>query len=140
MAHISYLLGVLFFLQELTILRTPQAYLKKLRHLKKKSEESEKNGKKAFSDYNALDEYEKGIVKMALFSMVYFVWLVIGIAFSSQWVLFLAFTIFGLSISFLRRRFYKNSTRGSISIIKFDAFVSAVALAFIIINHFHNII
>ena len=141
MTHIFYLLGIAIFLQELSILRHPMAYLNKLKYLDTKDKNSKNyDGKKMVTDLDNMNDTEKDIIKMVIFSLFYFAWLVIGVLFASQWILFLGVMVFGLSVAFLRRRLYKHNTRKSISIIKFDAFVSSAAIAFIIINHFHNII
>lgn len=142
MAHLFYLLGVFFLLHEINISRYPKKYLDKLRAVGKKEENEEgyEDGKRMVGNFSDMSDKEKGIVRLAFLSLFYFVWLVIGVAFSGQWIVFTGLIAFGLMISFIRRRFYKNNTRKSISIIKFDAFVSSVTLAFLVINHFHHII
>lgn len=142
MIHLFYLLGVIFFLHELTILRHPKPYLDKIRKISKENDngdsESGKHVRK--KSWSLLNDEEKSIVRLVLFNFAYFVWLVIGCLFASQWLFFVGLTAFGISIGFLRRRLYKNDTMGSLRIIKFDALVSSLLLAFMILNHFHHII
>ena len=135
MTHLFYLLGVIFFLHELTVLAKPKQYLDRLRKISKQSDDEHET-----IDYGSMNKEQKGIVMFAIFNFAYFVWLVIGCLFASQWLFFVGLTAFGISIGFLRRRLYKNDTMGSLRIIKFDALVSSLLLAFMILNHFHHII
>ena len=129
-------------LHELSILRNPKPYLKKLRSLKKADDNDEgfDTGRNIVKDsFSTMPEEQKNIIRLALLSLLYFTWLVIGCCFAGQWLGFVGLTAFGLVIGYLRNKSDKN-TRLSISIIKFDAFISALAIAALIINHFHNII
>lgn len=140
MTHLFYLLGVIFFLHELTILRYPKPYLDKLRKISKENDNSESGRHVRKKSWSLLNDEEKSIVRLALFNLFYFVWLVIGCVFASQWMFFVGLTAFGITIGFLRKRLYSNNTMGSLRVIKFDALVSSLLLAFIILNHFHHII
>jgi hypothetical protein len=134
MTNLFYLLGVIFFLHELSILAYPKPYLDKISHMSKQNE----SGVRTPLDY-ANDE-DRETIKLGLFSLIYFAWLVIGCVFAGQWMIFVGLTAFGIFISFLRKRWYKNNTMGSLRTIKFDALVSSSVLAFLILNHFHHII
>jgi len=144
MANLFYLLGFFFIIHEISILGNPKGYLKKLRLLKREEEsedgyESESGRRIVKTSWELLNDEEKAVVRLTFFSLFYFAWLVIGCCFSGQWIGFVSLTAFGFAIGYIRKKFDK-STRKSLSIIKFDAFISVLALAFLIINHFHNII
>lgn len=142
MAHLFYLLGAFFMLHEISILGNPKSYLKKLRSLKKADDNDEgfDTGRHIVKDsFGSMSEEQKNVIRLAFFSLFYFAWLVIGCCFAGQWLGFLALMTFGLLIGFIRRK-SDNNTNLSLSIIRFDAFISALSLAFLIINHFHHII
>jgi hypothetical protein len=136
MATVFYLLGVFIFLKELGILRNPKKQLKLLRAVDNKGE----GGWKSEGDYSTMSDENKSIVRNLVFALFYLSWTIIGCLFSSQWLLFVGFLIFGFAAGFYRRRFYKNNTRKSIQVIKFDALVSSIMLAVIILNHFHHFV
>ena len=144
MANLFYLIGFLFIIHELSVLRNPKSYLKKIRSLKKSDEtENEFDSKPKVSVtkkvWTELSEEEKNVIRLAIFSLFYFVWLVIGCCFSGQWIGFISLTAFGLLMGHIRIKYDKNTSM-SLSIIEFDSFISALVITFLIINHFHNII
>jgi len=141
MAHLFYLLGVIFFLSELNILRHPKPYLDKIRKMLKGQEGVQEDVQESkVISFGSMSKEQKGTIKLAFFSLFYFIWLVIGCVFAGQWILFVGLTAFGIVISFFKKRYYKNNTMGSLKLIRFDAFVSSLTLAFMILNHFHHII
>lgn len=140
MVTLFYLIGVFFFVHELMVLRNPKGHLDLIRVAENKSvKEGEEAGKKVIENYSELTDDQKKMVKLVIVGISYFLWTIIGCLFSSQWILFVSFMAFGFGVGFFRRRFYKNSTRGSINAIKFDAFGSIIFLSLIILNHFHHI-
>jgi len=140
MTHLFYLLGVIFFLHELVILRHPKPYLDKIRKVSKENEENNDGEGYEVKNFGDMDKDQKKLVKLAFFSLFYFIWLVIGCVFASQWMTFVGLTAFGIIIAFFRKRLYNNNTMGSLRVIRFDALVSSLILAFLILNHFHHII
>lgn len=140
MVTLFYLIGVFFFLKELTVLRYPKKHLEMIRSIEKKNENGDgyDDGKQAVSDFSSLSKDDKKLIGFVLHGLSYIAWTIIGCLFSSQWLLFVGFIAFGLGIGFYRRRFYQNNTMKSVQVIKFDAFVSAVWLAVLILNHFHK--
>lgn len=138
MANLFYLIGFFFIIHELSILRNPKSYLKKIRPINKTEEiERKPNFKKKY--WTELSEEEKKVIRLAFFNLFYFVWLVIGCCFSSQWIGFIALTAFGLLMGHIRSKSDKNTSM-SLSIIEFDSFISAIAISALVINHFHHII
>jgi len=127
---------------EVYITQNARLYLKALnqmyeeRRKKNMGEEVEKTP----SDWSLMNEDQKRILRYALISFFYFLWLVIGVMFSKQWLIFLGIIVFGFCSGYYRRRMFRHRTRAAVNWIKFDATVSALAIAFIIINHFHNIL
>lgn len=129
-------------LHELSILGNPESYLKKIRSLKKADDNDEgfDTGRHIEKNsFGSMTGKEKNIVRLAFFSLFYFAWLVIGCCFAGQWLGFVGLMTFGILIGFIRRKSDKN-TNLSLSIIRFDSLVSALSLAFLIINHFHHIV
>jgi 4-hydroxybenzoate polyprenyltransferase len=122
---------------ELENLRNPKEFLKFIRFTEDYKKEKKDKTELGFS---FMSDEEKSMIKKTLFNLAYFSWSIIGALFSSQWILFIGLIVFGTLIGPIRKRLYKHNTRGGIYLVKFDAFVSAVALAFIILNHFHHII
>jgi len=138
MITLFYLLGVFCFLHEVIILGSPKDYLKKLRILEELNKEPE-DGRQKPTLENLPVEDKKKVVGFILFTLFYLAWTIIGAIFAGQWILFVTLLGFGFSIGFLRKR-NKNNTRVSLKIIRFDSFVSSITLAFIVLNHFHNIL
>ena len=138
MADLFYIIGVIFFFHELMIAHDARAYLDKIRISEKVNAQEGKKGKREYLETMDMDD-KKTFMKTAVFGLFYLSWLVIGILFAGQWILFSGILVFGLLIGFYRRRFYKDNTRRSLSVLKTDAVVSLLALAFAIINHFHQI-
>ena len=143
MAALFYLFGVIFVMHEMVVLGNPNKYLDKIRasddRKKLKKTEKSDSGLKDVKSFSDLTDEQKGMVRTALVGALYFFWTVIGILFASQWILFLILMVGGFFIGFLRRRFYKDSTRGSIFLIKVDALMSLAILSLLMINHFHHI-
>lgn len=142
MVTLFYLIGIYFFMKELVNLRYPKKYLEMIRKVEAKNENGEgyDDGKQAVSDFSSLSKDDKKMIGFVLFGLSYISWTIIGCLFSSQWLLFVGLMAFGLAVGFYRRRFYQNNTMKSIQVIKFDAFVSAVWLAVLILNHFHKFV
>jgi len=128
MATLFYLIGIIFFVSEISILGNPDKHLKNIKLLKNDMPK----------EYDSLSDEQKSAVKFVIFGLFYFSWLVIGALFSSQWLMFVGLISFGFFIGFYRRRFYVNNTRKSLKVIKFDSFISAIWLATLILNHFHK--
>lgn len=144
MANLFYLIGFFFIIHELSILRNPKSYLKKIRYLKKSEETENEFDSKPKTNFTKkiwveLSDEEKKVIRLGVFSLLYFVWLVIGCCFSSQWIGFIALTAFGLLMGHIRSKSDKNTSM-SLSIIEFDSFISAIAISALVINHFHHII
>lgn len=138
MANLFYLIGFFFIIYELSILRNPKSYLKKIRSINKTEEiERKPNFKKKY--WTELSEEEKKVIRLAFFNLFYFIWLVIGCCFSGQYIGFIFLTAFGLLVGQIRDKFDKN-TSISLFIIELDSFISTMSISFLIINHFHHII
>lgn len=127
---------------EVYVSNNSRLYLDALRSLneRRKKRNRGEEVEKTPDQWSMMDEKEKRIMRYGLVSLFYFIWLVIGALFSSQWIIFLALISFGFAVGYYRRRMLEHRTREAVNLVKFDAVVSALTLAFIIINHFHHIL
>ncbi len=140
MSTLFYLIGIIFFINEITVLRHPRKHLNWVRRVEKQNEKEDGYEKGKKIDFSSASKDEKRFIKFALYALTFVSWTFIGCLFSSQWLLFVGFVVFSFAVGFYRRRFYKNNTVKSIQVIKFDAFISSIWLAVIILNHFHNFV
>ena len=130
-ADVFYIIGVIFFFHEVMKVNDAKPRLKRIRNSEKVKEKE---------DFKSLsDDEQKLFIKYGVFGIVYLMWVIAGVLFSGQWMVFAGLIGFGFLIGFYRRRFYTYNTRKSLRIIKTHSIVSSLILAFLIVNHFHKI-
>lgn len=139
MTDLFYIIGIIFFFHELMILHDPTRHLDRLRLADKINKDKNEDGTKREALDGLNDEEKKRFITTTLFQFSYLIWAIIGILFASQWIIFSGLFLFGLISGFFRRRFYKDDTRGSKKLLKFDGLISAAILTYLIINNFHQI-
>jgi len=131
-------LGIIFFLTEIGILHNTKKHLNRLKLLESLNKENEQGDKKV--DLESLKKKDDGVISFIFTGIFYLAWTITGALFAGQWLMFAGLIVFGFLIGFYRRRFCKNQTIKSIRLLKFDAFISSLWIAFIILNHFHHIL
>jgi len=139
MADLFYILGVIFFFHELGILYDPSRHLDRIRLAERINKSKNEDGTKREALDGLNGEEKKSFMKTTFFHLSYLIWSILGILFAGQWIVFAGLLTFGMTSSFFRRRFYKDNTRKSKLFFKFDSFVSLVILAYLVVNHFHQI-
>ena len=135
MSHLFYILGIICFLFEISVLQYPRAYYKKLQNFKKLGELSKENKEEGGKFLK-----ENNLGSSITFHLFYLCWTITGCILSSQWMLFVCLLIFGIFSSFYRKRFYQDNTMGTINFLRFDAIVSSLIVGILILNHFHHIL
>jgi len=139
MSDLFYMIGVIYFFYEIVTANDARPHLERIRFSEKIKGLENKKSKREFLENMPIDD-KKSFIRKSAFGLSYLIWLVLGILFSGQWMLFTFILGFGILTGFYRRRFYKDNTRRSLKVIKIDAFVSCIVIAFLIINHFHQIL
>lgn len=130
--HIFYLIGILYLIREIHDLLQPIQHAKKMSMLHNMID-------KNIESHEDLSQDEKNALWYAVFSLIYVVWMFVGLI-TSEWIIFLFFII----ISFLIYSPIVKLIRTKLGIGK--AYITAHIIAtiidiciilFAIINHYH---
>ena len=123
MTTLFFLIAIVFMMYEISVIKDANKRIQLTDELKNKKfwEESEKDLK------------TKGCLFVGM-NMMYFAWTVIGIALASQWHMFVLLFSLGI-IEGLMLKVVSKDDRRFVKVT--DAVLSATALLWIFINHFH---
>ena len=125
LTKIFYLLGIIFFIYEFSVLINPIKNFKFSEELEKWTKKDKKN--------IVLDDLK--YVLYLFFMLFYMIWSIIGFG-TSQWFLFVG--LFGLSgLDYLLKKISDNYNY-KIFILLLDSLLSVLLLGYIISNHFHH--
>lgn len=133
--HLFYLFGILCLFRELNDLLHPIQYVNKMRLLYAMGESKSKEIK----THHDLNTDEKSAVWYAVFSLIYVMWMFVGL-FTSEWIIFLAFIIFSFLIyspiiKLIRTKLGMGKAHITAHIIA--TIIDICLILFAIINHYH---
>lgn len=139
--HLFYLVGIFYLIRELIDLLHPIQYANKMRILYEMSDKNKENKKLNLDDitYQQLSPDEKNALWYVVFSLIYVIWMFIGL-FTSEWIIFLTFIIFSSLIyspivKLIRTKLGMGKAYITAHIIA--TLIDIALILFAIINHYH---
>jgi hypothetical protein len=139
--HLFYLVGIFYLIRELIDLLHPLQYASKMRMLYEMSDKNKENKKLNLDDitYQRLSPNEKNALWYGVFSLIYVLWMFVGL-FTSEWIIFLSFIIFSFLIyspivKVIRTKLGLGKAYITAHIIA--TLIDIALILFAMINHYH---